>query len=351
MIDSNSYLILFFVGVAPLCFVFYVHPPSRFQHLKSSAAFVKRPYNTDSFLADAARAKYNVHIEHDTPLSSCSYTPSPYFPSTLIPARTSRQKRIVLYGSAYFVVTYGLLSIVLVLDAVQSHVNVDNSFPADAAWSLSFGAIADGAIALVCLLLGHATMKSSFKEDDAGYATVYFNSSDQDWVESSEVALFNSSEKIEISISWVQEVLVHISLGILSLGSPLLYMVDTIFREKERDREIASSVILRNCGTAMYIGGSSLYLVGLVMNIRRRRQLISIVEAQLAQAVSLECTEKADVLKFDVKGVVRKFAHDLAKDFARRGQKWKASNGAYYYFIIVGEEGGLVYGRMSAKKI
>ncbi|KAK9351812.1 hypothetical protein V1523DRAFT_415691 [Lipomyces doorenjongii] len=343
MIVSNWHLILFFVGVAPLCFVYYVHPRSSFQHLKSSAAFVNRPYNTKSLLADAARAKYNVHIEHDAPLSSCSYTPSPYFPSVLIPPRTSRQKRKVLYGSAYFVVTYGLLSIMLIWGAVQSYINVDSSFPADAVWSLSFGAIADSAIVLVCLLLFIATMKSSFKEDDASCATVYFNSSDENWAESSEVALFNSSETIEISVNWVQELLVYVSLGIFFLGSPLLSMVHA-FREKKHESEKSISDYVQICGTAM---PSCSYLMGVVPIIRMRRELISTAEVQLARPVSLECTEKADVLKFDVNKVVRKFARDLAKNL---GQKWMAGNGAHYYFMIAAEEGGLVYGRMSAKK-
>ncbi|KAK9316464.1 hypothetical protein V1524DRAFT_426683 [Lipomyces starkeyi] len=104
------------------------------------------------------------------------------------------------------------------------------------------------------------------------------------------------------------------------------------------------SVVVQNFG---YIMGSCLYIVGVVMSFGTRRQCISIVKVQLARAVSLECTEKADVLKFDVNKVVRKFSNDLVKNL---GQKWMASNGAYYYFIISGEEGGLVYGRMTAKK-
>ncbi|KAK9357686.1 hypothetical protein V1504DRAFT_41375 [Lipomyces starkeyi] len=345
MIDSNFYLIdsrflqlfLRFVGLGPYVFFEYFHPRSSFRHLKSSAAFVKGPYNTESLLADAASAKYKVHIEHDAPLSSCSYTPSPYFPSVLIPIRTSWQKRTVLYGSAFLVVGYGLFWIVLVWAAVGSYVNVDNSFPADDVWS------ADGAFGLVGLLLGVATMKSSFKEDDACCATVYLNTSDENWVESSEGALFDSSEKIEISINWAQELLVYVSLGI-SFCSPLLY------RENERDPETAMSAVRQNFVTAMlclYLVCLCLYLVGGVMSIRTARQLISTVEVQLARPVSLECTEKADVLTFDVKKVVRKYAHDLVKNL---GKKWKASNGAYYYFIIAGEEGGLVYGRMSAKE-
>ncbi|KAK9326557.1 hypothetical protein V1520DRAFT_351104 [Lipomyces starkeyi] len=347
MIVFNWHLILFFVGVAPLCFVYYVHPRSSFQHLKSSAAFVKRAYNTDSLLADAASAKYKVHIGHDARLSSCSYTLSPYIPSVLIPSRTSRQKRKVLYGSVYFVVVYGLLSIVLVWGAVVSYVNVDNSIPVDAVWSLSLGAIADCAIALVCLLLGIATVKSSFKEDDASCATVYFNSSEENWAESSEVALFNSSEKIEIAINCVEGLLVYVSLGIFIFGSPLLYTVDTS-REKKRDRETAISLFLRGGAAGMSVGALGLYLTGLVMMIRMRRQIcVSTVEVQLAPPINLECTEKADVFKFDVKKIVRKFADDLAKNLS---QNWMASNGAYYYFIIAGEEGGLVYGRMSATK-
>ncbi|KAK9311447.1 hypothetical protein V1522DRAFT_461004 [Lipomyces starkeyi] len=337
MIVFNWHLILFFVGVAPLCFVYYVHPRSSFRHLKSSAAFVKRAYNTESLLADAASAKYKVHIGHDARLSSCSYTLSPYIPS----------KRKVLYGSVYFVVVYGLLSIVLVWGAVGSYVNVDNSIPVDAVWSLSLGAIADCAIALVCLLLGIATVKSSFKEDDASCATVYFNSSEENWAESSEVALFNSSEKIEIAINCVEGLWVYVSLGIFIFGSPLLYMVDTS-RETKRERETAISLFRRGGAAGMYVGALGLYLMGLVMMIRMRRQIcVSTVEVQVAPPINLECTEKADVFKFDVKKIVRKFADDLAKNLS---QNWMASNGAYYYFIIAGEEGGLVYGRMSATK-
>ncbi|KAK9327497.1 hypothetical protein V1520DRAFT_348664 [Lipomyces starkeyi] len=340
MIDSTRFLQLFlpFVGLGPFVFFEYFHPRPSFRHLKSSEAFVKRPYNTESLLADAASAKYKVHIEHDAPLSSCSYTPSPYFPSVLIPIRTSSQKRTVLYGSAFMVVVFGLLAIVLLVwSAVGSYVDVDNSFLAYDVWS------ADGAFALVCLLLGVATLKSSFKEDDAVCATVYLNTSEEDWVESSEGALFNSSEKIEISITWAQELLVYVSSG-LCYCSPLLY------REREPDRETAMSVVRQNCVTAiicLYLVCSCLYVVGGVMSIRAARQLISTVEVQLAQPVSLECTGKADALTFDVKKIVRKYAHDLVKNL---GKKWKASNGAYYYFIISGEEGGLVYGRMSAKE-
>ncbi|KAK9428244.1 hypothetical protein V1505DRAFT_227900 [Lipomyces doorenjongii] len=337
MIVSNWHLILFFVGVAPPCFVYLVHPRSRSRHLKSSAAFVKRPYNTESLLADAASAKYKVHIDHDAPLSSCSYMPSPYIPSVLIYPRTSWQKRMLLYGSVNFVVAYGLLSIVLACSAVERYVNVDKTFPIDAVWYLYFGAIADGAIALVCLLLAIATMKSSVEEDDGSWATVYFNSSEENWAESSEIALFNSSEKIEISINWVQDLLLLVYVVIFYCGGPLLIMAYTIFR-----KTAMSVTFYYGC-----IVGFCLYVVVLVMSIRTRGQLISTVEVQLAQAVSLECSEKADVLKFDVKNVVRKFANDLAKSL---GQKWTASNGAYYYFIIAGEQGGLVYGRMSAKK-
>ncbi|KAK9311741.1 hypothetical protein V1524DRAFT_441517 [Lipomyces starkeyi] len=90
-----------------------------------------------------------------------------------------------------------------------------------------------------------------------GCATVYFNTSEENWAESSEGALFNSSEKLEISINLVQELLVYVSLGIFVLGSSLLYMVNT-FRDKERERETALSVYVQNCGTAMYIAGSCL---------------------------------------------------------------------------------------------
>ncbi|KAK9362841.1 hypothetical protein V1504DRAFT_447627 [Lipomyces starkeyi] len=148
-------------------------------------------------------------------------------------------------------------------------------------------------------------MKSSFKEDDASCATVYFSTSEENWAESSEIALFNSSEKIEISVNLVQELLVYVSLGIFIFGSPLLYMVDT-FCEKKRDRETAISPFLLGFGTGMYVWCLWWYLTGQVMMIRMRRQLfVSTVKVQLARPVNLKGTEKADVLKFDIKKVVR----------------------------------------------
>ncbi|KAK9248032.1 hypothetical protein V1506DRAFT_551901 [Lipomyces tetrasporus] len=307
MFVSNWFLILSLVGGAPLCFCLFFLPRPSFRHLKSSAAFVKRTDSTESLLADAVSAKYKVHIEHDSPLSSCSYMPSPYIPSLLIPPRTSRQKRMD------FVVACCLLSIVLVWGAVKSYVNVDNS-----------------GHALVCLLLG---VKRSFKEDDVSCATVYFNCSKENWAESSEVASFNSSEKIEISINWVQDLLLLVLFGIWQCGGPLLTMVYGIFRAIQL-RDTAMSVIFY-FGTAMIFVLLCSYLVIAVMGFRTRRQSISTVE-------------KADVLKFDVKKVVRKFAQDLAKDLGPKW--WIARDGAYLYFIIFGEDLGLVYGRMSAKK-
>ncbi|KAK9390164.1 hypothetical protein V1515DRAFT_636825 [Lipomyces mesembrius] len=170
-----------------------------------------------------------------------------------------------------------------------------------------------GALQYRCSLLGIATMKSSFKEDDASCATVYFNCSEENWAESSEIALFNSSEKIEISINCVQDLLLFVYFGIMICVPPLLTMVYAIFCN-------TMSVIFY-CGTAMFF-----LLLCVYLNC-----------VQLARTV--ECTEKANVLDFDIKKVVRRFANDLAKEFANRGQKWIASN-----------EGGLVYGRMSAKK-
>ncbi|KAK9311742.1 hypothetical protein V1522DRAFT_424951, partial [Lipomyces starkeyi] len=55
-----------------------------------------------------------------------------------------------------------------------------------------------------------------------------------------------------------------------------------------------------------------------------RRQLISTIEVQLARPVKPESSEKADVLTFDAKKVVKKLAQGLAK--FSLVQKWMASN-------------------------
>jgi hypothetical protein len=85
-----------------------------------------------------------------------------------------------------------------------------------------------------------------------------------------------------------------------------------------------------------------------VQVIRARRRAVPTIEVQLAQAASDKDVDNTHILNFDVGKIIRKFANDVAKEFASSGKKWMTDSGAYYDFAITGEHGGLVYGRMRA---
>ncbi|KAJ8103620.1 hypothetical protein POJ06DRAFT_264448 [Lipomyces tetrasporus] len=49
------------------------------------------------------------------------------------------------------------------------------------------------------------------------------------------------------------------------------------------------------------------------------RRTVSTVEVQLAQVLSKDEADNVDMLEFDIGKVVRRFANDIAKDFANNG--------------------------------
>ncbi|KAK9344089.1 hypothetical protein V1522DRAFT_191494 [Lipomyces starkeyi] len=311
--------------MATLHFVQVVLPSGLCQRqLKSSEIFVKRPYNTES-LSDVLRATYKVLIEGDGLLSSYSYQNSPHYQSVAIATGNPRQKNYGLYVTVLFMaaLAMGLLA------QIVSYAEGDNSFRI-AATALIF---------TIGLYIG-IIMKGSFKEDDAG-ATVYFNT-ETNWVTSADFAVFDSSERMEIPIKWSVETLFLVVLGLFVWSNMLSSLAPMI--EVYRTKAIPGIFnILQAIFTTLSCG---FYIVFLVLIVKTRRRTVPTIEVQLAQAVSDKGVDIADILKFDIQKVIRKFANDIAKGC---GKKWTASAGAYYNFAIAGEQGGLVYGRMRAR--
>ncbi|KAK9344200.1 hypothetical protein V1522DRAFT_437672 [Lipomyces starkeyi] len=263
--------------------------------LKSSEIFVKRLYTTESLLSDALSAKYK-------------------YIQSVVATRTRGQKRLAIFGSA------------MLMQVIGSYRAGDSSFIIVAV-SMIF--------TISCIFLGIYLLKSSFKKESSG-STAYFNATEENWVTSSDLALFNSSNRIEIAINWSGEVFSQIVNGWV-----IVYVsaASIILNEGEGGRKKDKP------GMVIIIFSAIAYcaeIESLVLFLWWKRRTVSVVEVQFAQAVS---EKDADDLQFDVGKLVRKFANDAAKGC---GKKWTASAGAYYDFAIAGEHGGLVYGRMRA---
>ncbi|KAK9311841.1 hypothetical protein V1524DRAFT_450081 [Lipomyces starkeyi] len=289
--------------VATLHFVQVVLPSGLCQRqLKSSEIFVKSPYITES-LSDGLRARCKVLIEE-----------SPHYQSVAIATPLAWQKKYVL---SFTLVSMAGLAMDL-LAQIVSYAEGDNSF----------------IIAATALIF---TIK-----DDAGCATVYANATEKNWVTSSDFAVFDSSERMEIPIKWSVETLFLVVLGLFVWSNMLSSLAPMI--EVYRTKAIPGIFnILQAIFTTLSCG---FYIVFLVLIVKTRRRTVPTIEVQLAQAVSDKGVDIADILKFDIQKAIRKFANDIAKGC---GKKWTASAGAYYDFAIAGEQGGLVYGRMRAR--
>ncbi|KAK9482207.1 hypothetical protein V1527DRAFT_477137 [Lipomyces starkeyi] len=303
------------------------------RQLKSSEIFVKRPYNTES-LSDALRATYKVSIEGDGLLSSYSYQNSPYFQSIAIATGNPWQNNYGLYVTVLFMAGHamGLLA------QIVSYADGEKCFGI-AAPALIF--------TLSCLCIG-IIMKGSFKKDDAGCATVYFNATEKNQVTPSDFALFDASESTEIPIKWSVETLFLVVFGLFVLV-PMLSNVATMIRN---GRDGGHKEFMSDLSLIFWMTIPCCLHIGLlVLTVEMRRRTVSSIEVQLAQAASDKDVENANILKFDVGKVIRKFANDVAKECASSSKKWMADSGVYYDFAITGEHGGLVYGRMRARGI
>ncbi|KAK9321083.1 hypothetical protein V1517DRAFT_327405 [Lipomyces orientalis] len=319
---------------------YFVHPRwSCRRRLKSSEVFIKGSYTAECLLSDALSSKYQVSINSDSLLSSFSYQNSPYIASLLIGTRTPGQKKMVLFAAAYFVVAYLVFSLL----SISGYAIGNISFLISAVASVSMLILVT-----IFLFIGIVTLKSSFEEEDAAYATVYLNTTEENWVASSDLALFNPAEKVQVAIKWSMELLLY---GPYICGILLSSFLQVIFNEGEGHHRDGLSVI-----TIIPIILSALGIccgvVFLVLAVRTIMRTVPTVEVQLAKAISKDDADNVDMLEFDVGKVIRKFANDIAKDFADdSGQKWTTSTGGYYDFAIAGEFGGLVYGRLKASGI
>ncbi|KAK9376448.1 uncharacterized protein V1513DRAFT_438688 [Lipomyces chichibuensis] len=303
----------------------------RQRHLKSSEIFVKGPHNTES-LSAAVSTTYKVLIESDGLLSSYSYQNSPHFQHVTIATPRPHTKYAI-----YTVVLFMAGQVMRLLAQIVSYDELDNR---------AFRIAATAMIFSITLYIG-IIIKGFFKKDDACRATVYFNATETNWVTSSDFAVFASSEWMEVPIKWSGEMLVLVVNGISVSNSVL--SIFALMIEVYRIRAMPSMLkIMHSIFMALICCA---YVVFLVKIVKMRRRTVPNIEVQIAQAVSGKDVENADILKFDVGSVIRKFANDVAKEFLCSGEKWMADSGVYYDFAITGEHGRLVYGRIRARGV
>ncbi|KAK9367921.1 hypothetical protein V1509DRAFT_624793 [Lipomyces kononenkoae] len=319
--------------MATVHFVIVVLPSGlRQRHLKSSEIFVKGRYNTES-LSGALRARYNIFTESDALLSSYSYQNSPHFQSVAIASGNPQQKELLLYITVLFMTAQAMGLLSLFTSAAKGV----NRFPV-------------GVLFTIILSYVGFIIKRTFKENDAGRATVYFNATETNLVTSSDLAGFASTERMEIPIKWsVETWFLVVS---VFFWSAMLSKVATIIRKGGIGSRKTSLSDLFLIFEAIALAISCcIHVAILVQIVNTRRHTVPSIEVQLVQAVGEQIVENADSLKFDVGKVIRKFANDVAKEFASSGKKWMADTGVYYDFAIAGEHGGLIYGRMRASGI
>ncbi|KAK9372642.1 uncharacterized protein V1513DRAFT_481087 [Lipomyces chichibuensis] len=271
-------------AMAPLATVYFVQivlgSGLRQRHVKSSEVFVKRPYNTES-LSDALSATYKFSIESDGLLSSYSYQKLPPFQYVVIATPPTQTK-------------YMIKNVIVLFAAVQAHWSVDQLVSyAEGGNSLRIAALSLlFSISLFMIII----MKGSFKEDDAGCAT--------------------------IPIKWSGEMLVLVVISIF-FRKVLLSMLAPMI-EVYRIKAIPS--ILKIVQAIFMAPFCCIYVALLVQIVKTRRHTVPTIEVQLAQAASDKDVENTDILKFDVGKVIRKFANDVAKEFASSGKKWIADS-------------------------
>ncbi|KAK9388466.1 hypothetical protein V1515DRAFT_614521 [Lipomyces mesembrius] len=217
------------------------------RRLKSSDILVKGPYNTES-LSDALRDTYKVLIESDDSLSSYSYQNSRHFYSVAIASRTPAQKKLWLFNTA------------------------------------------------------------SFKEDDAGCATVYFNATEKNWVTSSDFALFASWKRMEISVKWSGEMLLPVVIGLFAWSNMLSTVASIIRNGGDGGRKEFTSDLFVIVGAILGAISCCAHIVMVVLIVKTRNRAVPTIEIQLAM-------------------VLRKFAKDVAKEFANNGKKSIAGPG------------------------
>ncbi|KAK9484846.1 hypothetical protein V1527DRAFT_181758 [Lipomyces starkeyi] len=306
-------------------FVHICHPNVYRRRLKSSEIFVKSLYTTESLLSDALRTKYKVSIGGDGLVSAYCYEDSPYIQSVVIGTRTRGRKRLAIFGSVILMALYTLFGLLVMV----SYGTGDSSF---------IMAVVGMIFTISCIFLGIYLLKSFFKKE-TGAATVYFNTAEENWVTSSDLALFNMSEWIEVAIKWPGELISQLENLWLHVWVTALCMIRTEGEgRRKKDKPSIVAIIFSAIACCAQIASQVLYVWWM-------RRTVPVVEVQFAQAVS---EKDADNLQFDVGKVVRKFANDVAKGFGRSGKNWMAGSGVYYYFAIAGERGSLVYGRMRA---
>ncbi|KAJ8097694.1 hypothetical protein POJ06DRAFT_259749 [Lipomyces tetrasporus] len=301
---------------------------------KASEIFLKERegYSTESLLSDALSAKYKVSITTDSLVSSHSYQNSPYDPSVLSRTRPPGQKRTVPYGWALIILNYAMIG----CQAVVSYVYGKMSFLTTSVLCVTASFLA----VLIFFVITTTAMKSSFKEDDAACTTVYFNTTNENWAASSDSALFNSSERMEIAMKWTKEVwLLTVQMLAVLIWGPLA-LNEWHGHSKESLPDIMIMV-----STAMSVL-SQFFSVAILVRVIRRRTLS--IEVQFAHPVNEKDAGNADAVKFDARKVVRKFADDIAKAFPNSCKGCPTDAGVYYDFAISGKDGGLVYGRIRA---
>ncbi|KAK9324018.1 hypothetical protein V1517DRAFT_318520 [Lipomyces orientalis] len=295
---------------------------------KVSEIFLKQRYSTESLLSDALSAKYKVSITSDSLVSSYSYQNSPYDPSVLVRIRPPGQKRTVFYGWALIILNYAMIG----GQAIIGYVYDKMSFLSTSVLCVTASFLAVRIFSVITT----TAMKSSFKEDDAACATVYFNTTDENWAAS---ALFNSSERMEIAMKLTKEVwLLTVQMLAVLIWGPLA-LNEWHGHSKESLPEIMTMV-----STAMSVLFQFFSVAILVAVIRRSA---SSLKVQFAHPVNEKDAGNAEAVKFDARKVVRKFADDIGKAFPNSRKEWPADAGVYYDFAIAGKDGGLVYGRMS----
>ncbi|KAJ8097162.1 hypothetical protein POJ06DRAFT_286573 [Lipomyces tetrasporus] len=225
----------------------------------------------------------------------------------------------------------------VMMSTILGHVNGEISF-----LITSVLVVSGSFLAVLTLFVITTTLKSSFKEDDAACATVYFNTKDENWA-SSDLALFNSSERMEIAIKWTKEVWFQILLAVLVWSSALTNLVPFSLNELHGHSKISWPVIIIIVSTAMSVCSQFFGVAILVKVIRRNLSL----EVQFAHPVNEKDADNSAV-KFDARKVVRKFADDIKLAFANSRKEFPTDAGLYYDFAIAGKDGGLVYGRIRA---
>ncbi|KAK9321529.1 hypothetical protein V1517DRAFT_238792, partial [Lipomyces orientalis] len=154
----------------------------------SSTPIVKRTYTTECPLANVLWAKYKSYRKDEVRPYSHSYRTSRYFPSLLIATQTPRKKRIMLYPSALLIVAFSLASVFIGHQEINYFYNRN-----DAVREVRFLIVN-----IICVRTFYFFLNGFLKKDGADGATVYFNSSRDNCLESSDDALFNSSTTVEI---------------------------------------------------------------------------------------------------------------------------------------------------------